>query len=263
MKELLQIMAQLRDPENGCPWDLKQTFETIAPYTIEEAYEVAEAIDSGDLNALKKELGDLLFQVVFYARMAEEQGAFNFDDVAAAISTKLTERHPHVFAGADYKDEAELKSAWEAAKLAEREADGHTNTSVLDGVPTALPALKRASKQGKRAASVGFDWPDRQGVEAKVAEELRELADALEQGDQVDQVNQAAVDEEFGDLLLAMTSYGRHIGVDPEESLRLATNKFGQRFRRMEALMADAGVTWESQSAAQLDGFWEQAKLAE
>jgi len=256
MNDLLDIMARLRDPESGCPWDIKQTFGSIAPYTIEEAYEVAEAIDSGDLHALKKELGDLLFQVVFYAQMAKEQGAFEFSDVAEAIGQKLTERHPHVFADKTFESEDELKKAWEQAKLDEREADGHANASVLDGVPKALPALKRATKQGKRAASVGFDWPDREGVKAKLGEELSEIEEALAQGDK------AAVTEEYGDLLLAMTSYGRHIGVDPEEALRLATNKFDQRFRRMEAIMAERSLGWEDCNDEQLDALWNAAKQA-
>jgi len=254
VNELLEIMRRLRDPDTGCPWDIKQTFNTIAPYTIEEAYEVAEAIDQDDLDSLKKELGDLLFQVVFYAQMAEEQNAFKFDDVVAGISSKLTSRHPHVFADKEFTSEAELKQAWENAKLAERQSDGHTDESLLASVPKALPALSRATKLGKRAASQGFDWETADDVLLKISEELAELAGARADG------NQAAVQEEFGDLLLAMTSLGRHLSIDPEEALRLAANKFEQRFRAVERLLVASGKDFSDMNAAGLDELWGLAK---
>ena len=249
-------MRALRDPVTGCEWDRAQTFATIAPYTIEEAYEVAEAIDQADLSALKGELGDLLFQVVFYAQMASEQGAFEFADVVDAISDKLVRRHPHVFAGEHYRDAAELKAAWENHKLAEQRSAKPEDGSILAGVPKAVPALKRAAKLGKRAASQGFDWGSAAGVLAKVAEEAREVTEAAAVGDK------ARIREEYGDLLLAITSLGRHLGVDPEESLRQANNKFEQRVRAMEALMAQAGRSWADYDAAGLDQLWELAKRA-
>ena len=254
MDDLLEIMKRLRDPETGCPWDIKQTFSSVAPYTIEEAYEVAEAIDQNDLNSLKKELGDLLFQVVFHSRMAEEQGAFTFDDVVAAISTKLTDRHPHVFSDAHFANEQELKSAWENAKLQERASEGASDESVLASVPKALPALSRASKLGKRAASQGFDWEQADDVVAKIEEELGELAEARGTG------NDAAVTEEFGDLLLAMTSLGRHLGVDAEEALRLASNKFESRFRSVENQLQESGECFGDKTPDQLDALWNIAK---
>jgi len=254
MNKLLDIMRQLRDPENGCEWDRAQTFASIAPHTIEEAYEVAEAIDQADLEALKGELGDLLFQVVFYAQMASEQGRFEFADVVNAISEKLIRRHPHVFADVRYSDEAGLKVAWENHKLAEQRAANPADSSILAGVPKAVPALKRAAKLGKRAASQGFDWGSTDGVLAKVAEEAREVAAAAATGDK------ARISEEYGDLLLAMTSLGRHLGVDPEEALRLANNKFEARVRRMEQGMQQAGKGWGDYAAAGLDELWELAK---
>jgi len=252
INKLLDIMKALRDPATGCPWDIKQSFESIAPYTIEEAYEVAEAIDQGDMKALKSELGDLLFQVVFYAQMAEEQGAFSFDNIVEGISEKLTRRHPHVFAGKQYKDEAELRADWESHKLKEQGAE-----SILDGVPKAVPSLKRATKLGKRAASQGFDWSDAGGVLDKIAEEAKEVAEAAENSDR------EALQEEFGDLLTAMTSLGRHLGVDPEESLRLSNNKFERRIRAMEALMTREDTGWKDYDADGLEVLWELAKTRE
>ncbi len=204
---LLAIMARLRAPEGGCPWDLAQDFESIAPYTIEEAYEVSDAIASGSPERLRSELGDLLFQVVFHARLAAERGWFTFDDVAESIATKLTVRHPHVFAGAHFADAAEQTDAWEAMKAREREANGERGT--LADVPLALPALMRAAKLGRRAARVGFDWPDAAGTRQKVAEELRELDATVRDGDAARQ------SEELGDLLFAVAQWARHLGLEP------------------------------------------------
>jgi len=254
IKSLLQIMRSLRDPKTGCPWDIKQTFASIAPYTIEEAYEVAEAIDHADLQALKGELGDLLFQVVFYAQMAEEQGAFEFGDVVAAVSEKLIRRHPHVFTDAVAGDETELHRDWESHKLAEQREQRTSDTSILAGVPKAVPALKRAAKLDKRAASQGFDWGTAEGVLNKIAEEATEVSDAVEGGDP------ARIEEEYGDLLLAVTSLGRHLKADPEEALRRASNKFEARIRGMERLMQQRNTEWRSYDLAGLEALWEQAK---
>lgn len=245
---LLSIMARLRDPETGCEWDVAQTFATIAPYTIEEAYEVADAIEREDLSALREELGDLLLQVVFHARMAEEQGAFDFDAVAEAISAKMTERHPHIFGGA--ADEGQSREArWEAHKAAERAAKGAQ--SALDGVALALPALMRAEKLQKRAARVGFDWPDLEGPRAKVIEELEELAAAETAAEKLD---------EAGDLLFAAVNVARSHGIAPEDALRHANAKFERRFRGMEAL---AGGAFASLSLEAQEALWQQVKAAE
>ena len=258
MEKLISIMRDLRDPKTGCPWDVSQTFSSIAPYTIEEAYEVAEAIDSADMDALKGELGDLLFQVVFYSQIAAEQGEFEFEDVVTSISEKLVRRHPHVFAGAAAGDSESLRRDWESYKLTEQSlVDGRSDVSILAGVPKALPALTRASKLGKRAASQGFDWQDSQGVLEKIAEEAREVTNARSR------LDKAELQEEFGDLLLAMTSLGRHLNIDPEESLRLANNKFESRIRCMEALMKQAGCKWSDQDSEMLEVFWELAKSRE
>lgn len=223
---LLAIMARLRDPERGCEWDCAQTFGTIAPYTIEEAYEVADAIERCDMAALKDELGDLLLQVVFHARMAEELGLFAFDDVAAAISEKMEARHPHVF-GDEAVAEKSREDRWEAAKAAERAAKGAT--SAMDGVAISLPALMRAEKLQKRAARQGFDWPDPMGAAEKVIEEIEELHQAQSDQERID---------EAGDLLFAAVNVARKYGVAPEDALRAANAKFERRFRGMEALAA-------------------------
>jgi MazG family protein len=257
IENLLQIMRSLRHPETGCPWDIKQTFASIAPYTIEEAYEVAEAIDQADLQALKGELGDLLFQVVFYAQMAAEQGAFEFNDVVEAISEKLTRRHPHVFTDALAGNEIELHRDWESHKVAEQREQYNNDTSILAGVPKAVPALKRAAKLDKRAASQGFDWGNAQGVLNKIAEEAAEVCEALEGGDP------ARIQEEYGDLLLAVTSLGRHLKADPEEALRQASNKFEARIRGMETLMQRGDNEWNSYDLDGLEALWEQAKSSE
>ena len=256
MSELLEVMARLRDPERGCPWDLEQDFSTIAPYTIEEAYEVADAIERGDFEGLRDELGDLLFQVVFHARLAEERGAFDFAAVAAGLVDKMKRRHPHVFGDAEVADAAAQTEAWEAHKARER-AGRHAG--ALDGVPAGLPALARAQKLGRRAARVGFDWPDAAAVLAKLDEERAELAKALVTADQAP----AAVEEELGDLLFTITNLARHLQVDAESALRRAAAKFERRFRAVEARLAAAGLTPETVDAATLERFWEDVKEAE
>jgi ATP diphosphatase len=232
-------MAQLRTPETGCPWDIEQTFATIAPYTIEEAYEVADAIERGDLTALKDELGDLLFQVVFHARMAEEMGHFDFEGVAEAISEKMLRRHPHVFADADKPD-------WEGIKAAERE--GNEDDSALAGVALGLPALLRAEKIQKRAARTGFDWPDPSGAKAKIFEEIDEVEAATSADERED---------EIGDLLFAVVNWARKQDVDPEAALRRANAKFERRFRAMEA---SAGPGFSDLNLDQMEALWQTVK---
>ncbi len=256
MGRLLAIMARLRDPVEGCPWDREQTFATIAPYTIEEAYEVADAIARGDLAGLRDELGDLLFQVAFHARMAEEGGHFTFEDVAVAICDKMERRHPHVFGEARVGSAQEQTLAWEAHKAAERLArDESGRPSHLDGVSLALPALLRALKLQKRAARVGFDWPNVDGVLAKLAEEAGELRAARSSGEPP-----ARIEAELGDLLFTCVNLARHLGLDPETALRHANGRFEARFRRLEALLDGRP---EAASAEQLDGAWERAKAEE
>ena len=234
LARLLQIMRRLRDPAGGCPWDREQTFASIAPYTIEEAYEVAEAIARGEPAALEAELGDLLFQVVFHAQLGSERQWFDFASIADSIARKLTERHPHVFADARIESAADQNRAWEEHKARERAARGEAAGELAD-VPLALPALARAAKLGKRAGRVGFDWPDASGVRAKIDEELRETEEA----------SGAARAEEIGDLLFATANWSRHLGVDPEEALRLANAKFERRFRAMEHLAWEGGLPLE------------------
>jgi MazG family protein len=250
--ELLDIMARLRDRERGCPWDLEQTFATIAPYTIEEAYEVADAIERNDLGDLKDELGDLLFQVVFHARMAEDAGAFAFGDVVRAICDKMLRRHPHVFGDTPVADSSQLSRRWEEIKREERAAE--RSDGVLAGVPVGLPALTRALKLGKRAATVGFDWPDVSGVREKVREELAELDAAVAGGDA------AEVAGEMGDLLLSIASWCRHLRLDPETCLRAANARFATRFGAVESHVESSGRSWASYDAAELDALWRRAK---
>lgn len=248
IEKLLEIMARLRDPVTGCPWDREQDFRSIAPYTIEEAYEVADAIDRGDIQALRDELGDLLLQVVFHAQLAGEQGEFAFDDVAAAICDKLVRRHPHVF-GSDHVASAEAqRHAWERLK-----ADERGRQPVLAGVARALPGLVRAAKLGRRAAAVGFDWPDIGGVLDKVREELTEVEAALDSAP-------GRVGEEIGDLLFSVASLARHAGVDPEEELRRANAKFERRFAHVEQRVAESGRSWQATDPATLDAYWNEAK---
>ncbi|HJU18543.1 MAG TPA: nucleoside triphosphate pyrophosphohydrolase [Stellaceae bacterium] len=258
LDRLLAIMARLRDPERGCPWDREQDFATIAPYTIEEAYEVADAIARGDRAALKDELGDLLFQVVFHARMAEEQGLFGFDDVAAAIADKMVRRHPHVFGTAEIESAAAQNAAWEEHKEAERRARARAAgraESVLDGVALALPALLRAVKLQNRAARIGFDWPEAAEVLPKIAEEIAELGHAIAAGDGRD-----AVEDELGDLLFAVANLARKLDLDPEAALRRATAKFERRFRQVEARAAADGVGRDLDA---LEALWQQVKREE
>lgn len=267
LHRLLAIMARLRDPQTGCPWDVKQTFATIAPYTIEEAYEVADAIDRGDLDDLKDELGDLLFQVVFHARMAEEQGAFAFADVAAAICDKMERRHPHVFAGMSIADSDALNAMWDAEKKRERLAkhgDAH-DASALAGVARGLPEWQRAVKLQKKAATVGFDWPGPAPVIDKLREELDEVRvefDALA-ASPGDAAVRDRLEDELGDLLFVAANLARHAKVDPGAALRRANHKFERRFRAMEAMAAADGVSLADLPLEAQDGYWHRAKAAE
>lgn len=253
---LISIMAQLRDPVTGCPWDIEQTFATVAPYTVEEAYEVADAIERGDLADLKEELGDLLLQVVFHARMAQESGDFSFDDVAAAISDKLIRRHPHVFAGERYADSAEQTAAWEASKAAERAKKGR-DQSLLDDVPVGLPALTRGVKLTARAARVGFDWPDVSFVLDKLREEIGELEAEIASG------NKALMREELGDILFVCANLARKLDIEPEDALRFTNAKFVRRFRHIETRLAEAGKTPADSDLAEMDALWDEAKAVE
>lgn len=250
---LLAIMAALRDPEGGCPWDLEQTFATIAPYTLEEAHEVADAIDRAAWDELPGELGDLLLQVVYHARMAQEAGLFGFADVVRRISDKMVARHPHVF-GTDTRDKtAEQQTAdWEALKARERGAAG-----VLDGVALGLPALTRAVKLQSRAARVGFDWPEVGQVVDKIAEEARELVEARET------LGQDALTEEFGDLMFVMANLARHLKIDPEAALRQANSKFTRRFAHIESRLAEQGSTPADSTLQDMDAFWNEARAAD
>ncbi len=257
LDRLLVIMARLRDPAAGCPWDLEQTFASIAPYTLEEAYEVADAIDRNDLNDLREELGDLLLQVVFHARMAEEQGAFAFEDVAKAICDKMVRRHPHVFGDAAVEGSAEQVAAWETIKAAERAAKGADRAGVLDDVPTGLPGLVRAVKLTKRAARVGFDWPDTLSILAKLREETAELEAEIAAGDR------AKAKEELGDLLFVCANLARKLDVDPEDTLRAANAKFIRRFGFIERELAATGRRPEQSDLTEMDALWDEAKRAE
>ena len=264
MTALLELMARLRNPETGCPWDQKQTFATIAPYTIEEAYEVADAIERGDPLKIRDELGDLLFQVVFHAQMAQERGWFDFAQVAGSIHEKLVRRHPHVFGGKSVAGEAELLKNWEELKARERAEAGGGEAGTLDDVPRGLPALIRAAKLGKRAGRVGFDWPDAAGVREKVAEELREVDEAVAAaGGGAGAGSSPEVVEEMGDLLFAVANWSRHLKVDAEDALRAANSKFERRFRDMEALAHQRGLALEQLGAQEWEGLWQEAKLGE
>jgi ATP diphosphatase len=249
-------MARLRDPETGCPWDIEQDFASIAPYTIEEAYEVADAIERQDWAELRGELGDLLLQTVYHTQMAEEAGLFSFDDVARSIGDKMLARHPHVFGDESRDKSAEQQTAdWERIKAAERA--GKAQGGVLDGVAVGLPALLRAVKLQKRAARVGFDWPSTDEVLDKIVEEARELVEAR------DRLTAAEREEEMGDLLFVMANLARHMKIDPEAALRAANAKFTRRFAYIEAQLADRGKTCEDSDLAEMDGLWDAAKLAE
>lgn len=253
---LLDIMAQLRNPDGGCPWDLEQTFSTIAPYTIEEAYEVAEAIERGAPEQIKDELGDLLFQVVFHARMAEEAELFDFDAVVAAICNKMIRRHPHVFGDAEVGSAEDQTANWEALKAEERRQQaGDGPLSALDGIGDGLPALMRAAKLQGRAAKVGFDWPEPRSVLAKLREEASELEAELDAGG-----SQERLDEELGDLLFSAVNLARHLKVDPDGALRRASLKFDRRFRHMESQAAAEGAELSLHDSDALERRWEAAK---
>ncbi|KRD75527.1 nucleoside triphosphate pyrophosphohydrolase [Lysobacter sp. Root983] len=262
---LIAIMARLRDPDGGCPWDVEQTFATIAPYTVEEAYEVADAIDREDLPALKDELGDLLLQVVFHARMAEEQSAFAFADVVAAISDKMVRRHPHVFADASVEDVEAQTVAWEEQKRREREAAGEADTSALAGIARGLPEWQRAVKLQKRAASVGFDWPNVTPVIAKLHEEIEEVRaefDAVAAAPD-DAAARDRLEDEIGDLLFVAANLARHGKVDVGAALRRANLKFERRFRAMEQLAAGEGTPLTTLPLDVQDKYWNRAKAGE
>ena len=252
INKLLEVVKALRDPSHGCPWDRQQDFASIAPYTIEEAYEVADAIAREDLAALNDELGDLLFQVALHARIAEEAGHFDFDDVAAASADKLRRRHPHVFGSAAERRDGPQRGSWETIKANERAHSA--DQSALADVAKALPALKRAQKLGKRAATVGFDWPDREGVRDKIHEELDEVEAA------VGGRNAKVIEEEFGDLLFAVVNLARHLDIDPEKALTAANYKFDRRFRDMERSITSSGKSLSKQTLESLDQEWRAAK---
>ena len=263
-QRLLAIMAQLRDKDSGCPWDVKQTMESLTRYTIEEAYEVADAIANGDMGDIKDELGDLLFQVVFYAQIASEQSEFNFDDVARGISDKLVRRHPHVFGNttdSENLSDASLNAQWEAIKAQERQAKQRTNegtngsASILDAVPTGMPALMYAQKLQKACAKVGFDWPEVTSVLEKVREEVDEIAQEVGIEN-----NHGAIEEEIGDALFAMVNLSRHLNVDADTALRKASHKFANRFRGVEQLAHTKGDDLNSLTLDEMEALWQQVK---
>jgi len=256
MDRLLRIMATLRNPDGGCPWDLEQSFATIAPHTLEEAYEVVEAIEANDKAALKDELGDLLFQVVFYAQMAKEEGSFDFDQIAEAICDKMERRHPHIFGTAKRVDAETHITLWEEQKAAERAEKAATG--ALDGVSVALPALSRAVKLQKRASRVGFDWPGAEQVFDKLSEEIGELRDEL-----VEHPNQDRIAEEIGDILFVCANLARKLGVDPETALRGCNQKFERRFRHIETNLAAQGRRPEQASLGEMEALWVEAKTLE
>lgn len=258
INDLLTIMSRLRDPQGGCPWDIEQDFASIAPYTIEEAYEVADAIDRNDLRDLKDELGDLLLQVVFHSQMAKEQGAFAFEDVVAAICDKMTRRHPHVFADASVEDAETQTREWEAQKRREREAAGDADTSALAGVSRGMPEWQRALKLQSRAARVGFDWPGPDPVIAKLHEEIEEVRAEFARGDA--QANHERLQDEIGDVLFVCANLARHAKVDVGAALRHANLKFERRFRSMESLAADDSIHLSQLPLDQQEAYWNRAK---
>jgi ATP diphosphatase len=256
LERLLQIMAALRNPQGGCPWDQEQTFATVAPYTVEEAYEVADAVERGDMADLRDELGDLLFQVVFHARMSQEAGGFDFNDVAAAAVDKMIRRHPHVFADESYTNLTAQNAGWEAIKAQER-SNKRGTSSLLDDIPVGLPAMTRAVKLTKRAARVGFDWPSTREVIAKLHEELGELQAEIDAGDA------AKAREELGDLLFVCANLARKLDVEPEDALRATNAKFIRRFSYIERELAKDGRTPDQSDLAEMDRLWDAAKAAE
>jgi MazG family protein len=255
---LIEIMRALRDPDSGCPWDIEQDFSSIAPYTIEEAYEVADAIDRGDMAALAEELGDLLLQVVYHAQMAAELGAFDFGDVVLAITGKMIRRHPHVFGDRTAREAGMVEGMWEQIKADERDGRGKKPASAVEGVPAALPALTRALKLQKKAARVGFDWDDPRQVIAKLREEIDELEAELEKG-----WKNKHIREEIGDLLFAVANLARHLAIDPEAALRAGNAKFQRRFKAMETRLALSGRTPEACTLDELEKEWRAVKAAE
>ncbi len=252
---LIDIVGRLRDPQSGCPWDREQTFKTIAPHTIEEAYEVADAIERQAMPELLEELGDLLFQVVFHAQIAAEAGQFDFYDVAAVVCEKMQRRHPHVFGDDVIKDVEQQRQAWERHKELERKGDTNGDAGLLDGIAMALPATVRAQKLQQRAAGVGFDWPDISGVFAKIEEELEEVAIELEQ-----EAPRERIQDEIGDLLFACVNLARYAGVDAESALRSTNDKFVRRFRAIEQILADRGRSLEQADLEEMDAIWERVK---
>jgi MazG family protein len=254
ISDLVEIMARLRNPETGCPWDREQDFRSIAPYTIEEAYEVADAIARDDMRDLCEELGDLLFQVVYHSRLAQEGGAFALGDVIEGICEKLIRRHPHVFGQEEIADARAQALAWDEHKAREKAAKGTAQSGVLADIPLALPALTRAAKLGRRASKAGFDWPDSQGPRDKIAEELSELDHEIRMGDR------QAMHHEVGDLLFAVVNLCRHHGLDPEEALRDSNQRFQQRFQFVEEVLLRDGTTPAQSSLARMDELWDQAK---
>jgi len=254
IEKLIDLMKALRTPETGCPWDLKQNFDSIVPYTIEEVYEVAEAIDNKDMAELKLELGDLLFQVVFYARLAEEQGSFDFSDIVSAIVEKMTRRHPHVFADTIYETDEDFSRAWEKTKKEEREQKAEQERSVVDGLSKALPGLKSAQKIQSKVSKVGFDWKEVGPVYDKIDEEIKEVRQASENNDR------QHIEEEIGDLLFSVVNLSRHLKVDAENAMRKSVNKFEKRFRRVEASCHQAGLDMSDLSEEQLIEMWEKIK---
>lgn len=253
LDKLIEIMSMLRDPEHGCPWDLKQDFASIVPHTIEEAYEVADAIEREDYPELKKELGDLLFQTVFYAQLGQEQELFDFQQVAEAMCDKLIRRHPHVFSSSEFADELAIKANWEQEKAKERLESNANNTSALDDIPQALPALSRSYKIQKRASSVGFDWPNITGVIDKIAEEVEEVREELTHSDK----SIERIADEVGDLYFALTNLVRHLGLKPEQVVHQANKKFEARFRLVEKLTSEP---LNEMDIEQLELLWQQAK---
>ena len=259
LADLLAIMQKLRDPEQGCPWDKKQSFASIVPYTLEEAYEVADSIERQDMSALKGEQGDLLFQVVFYSQMASEQGLFNFADVVDSVSEKLVRRHPHVFGEAQFADTRAVNANWEAEKAKERLQKDASASSVLDDIPLAMPAMSRANKIQKRCAAVGFDWDALPPVVDKVHEEIAEVLHEVAQEPR----DEAKVAEELGDLLFATINLVRHLKKDPEQVLRLANQKFERRFRQVEAQISANGHSLRDVSLDEMEQVWQRVKQSE
>lgn len=255
IERLIELMRRLREPVHGCPWDLEQTFKTIAPYTIEEAYEVADAIERDAVDELPDELGDLLLQVVYHAQMAAEADEFSWLDVVSAITEKMIRRHPHVFG--DWATKDFVAGSWEKLKAEERAAKGEVRASVLDGVPAGLPGMTRAVKLQNRAARVGFDWPDVRGVLDKIREESAELAEAQATADP------DAIEDEYADLLFVMANLGRHLDVDPEKALRRVNAKFERRFRAVESTLGEVGKRPEDASLDEMDALWTRIKMAE